>query len=261
VEPADIEAVASALRGAEEAGAPIGPVRHLLPGATIETAYAVQEANVRAWVEAGRRVVGRKVGLTSEAVQRQLGVDQPDFGTLFADMVLASSETLPASAVLQPRVEAEVALVLGRDLLEPDTTVAELIAAVDHLLPAIEVVGSRIAGWDIEIVDTIADNGSSGALVLGTRPVRPGDVELAEVAMRLAVDATVVSTGRGDACLGHPYVAAVWLAREVARRGAPLRAGDVVLTGALGPMVPLVPGTTVEATLDGLGTVVLQAGA
>lgn len=250
-----LEAVAERLASAYDSFETVAPVRDELAGGGIPAAYAVQERVTRRWEAAGRRVVGRKIGLTSEAVQRQLGVDEPDFGALFAHMCLADGEEVPAGAVLQPRVEAEIALVLGRDIDQPDTTVTELLRAVEFVLPAIEVVGSRITGWDITIVDTIADNASSGMFVLGTRPVAPSAIELRDVQMSMSIDGTVVSEGSGAACLGHPLRAALWLARRVAAEGSPLRAGDVVMTGALGPMQPLVAGVDVVATLSGLGQV------
>lgn len=250
-----IDAAAAALREAHATGTPIPPLRHGLPAGDVATAYAVQARNTTEWIGAGRRPVGRKIGLTSPAVQQQLGVDQPDFGMLYADMCLSDTEPVPAGAVLQPRVEAEVAIVLGDDLPHPDTTAADLLSAIDYLVPAIEVVGSRIQGWDIDIVDTIADNASSGAFVLGSRPVSPQRIDLREAGMVLTVDGAPRSEGSGAACLGHPYRAAVWLARQMAEVGSPLLAGDVILTGALGPMVDLVPGPEIVATIVGLGTV------
>jgi 2-keto-4-pentenoate hydratase len=252
--PAPLEVMANRLRDAY-AGPPIAPIRDQLAEGGVDAAYAVQEHNTRRWVDEGRRVVGRKIGLTSVAVQRQLGVDQPDFGVLFADMCLADGEPVPFGAIQQPRVEAEVAIVLGRDLESPDVTIHELIGAIDFLLPAIEVVGSRIEGWDISILDTVADNASSGMFVLGTRPVLPGALELRDVGMSLEMNGSVASIGSGAACLGHPYRAALWLARTLARRGAALRAGDVLMTGALGPMVDLRPGSSAVASIQGLGEV------
>lgn len=247
--------VAARLRKAEETREPIAPVRGDLPADSIDLAYAVQQVNVDQWLADGRRIVGRKIGLTSEAVQRQMGVNQPDFGTLFADMSLADGEPIQAGVVLQPRVEAEVALVVNRDLPLADLTLGELTQSIDHLLPAIEVVGSRIEAWDITIVDTIADNASSGAFVLGTRPVDPRSVDLYAAGMVLELGGQVRSVGAGAACLGHPYRSALWLARRMAAEGTPLRAGDLVLTGALGPMVTLEPGVSVQASIQGLGTV------
>jgi 2-keto-4-pentenoate hydratase len=255
IDPDVIEAVATRLADAYETFQPVAPVRGDLEAGGVAAAYAVQQSVVRRWEAAGRRIVGRKIGLTSLVVQQQLGVDQPDFGALFAHMCLVDGEPVPAGAVLQPRVEAEVALVLDRDIERPDVTVSELVQAIDFIVPAIEVVGSRIAGWDITILDTVADNASSGMFVLGTRPVPPSAIELRNVDMSMTVDDEVVSTGTGAACLGHPYRAALWLARRLATEGDPLRAGDVVMTGALGPMQPLVAGSEVVATISGLGEV------
>jgi 2-keto-4-pentenoate hydratase len=246
--------LAAALRGAY-AGTPIPPLRDRLPANDIDAAYAVQEANTAHWVAEGRRVVGCKIGLTSPAVQRQLGVDRPDFGILFADMAAGESEPIAAGRVLQPKVEAEIAFILGRDLDITQPTTADVIAAVAYVVPALEIVGSRIAGWDIKIVDTIADNASSGLFVLGGPARRLDGLDLRGAEMTMARGAETVSRGNGAACLGNPLNAAVWLAGEVARRGRPLRAGDVVLTGALGPMVPVAPGDTIEAVISGLGTV------
>lgn len=255
IDPDVIGAVATRLADAYETFQPVAPVRDDLEAGGVAAAYAVQQAVARRWNAAGRRIVGRKIGLTSLVVQQQLGVDQPDFGALFAHMCLVDGEPVPAGAVLQPRVEAEVALVLDRDIERPDATVSELVQAIDFVVPAIEVVGSRIAGWDITILDTVADNASSGMFVLGTRPVSPSAIELRDVDMSMTVDDEVVSTGNGAACLGHPYRAALWLARRLAAEGDPLRSGDVVMTGALGPMQPLVAGSEVVATISGLGEV------
>lgn len=247
--------IAERLAAAYTTGVPIAPVRDELAHGGLDAAYRVQRIQTERWLAQGRRIVGRKIGLTSEVIQRQLGVDQPDVGVLFADMCLTSGEEVPAGAVLQARVEGEIAIVLARDLDQPDVTIVELLRSIDCVLPAIEVVGSRIAGWDISILDTVADNASSGMFVLGTRPVRPGDVELRDLAMQLTIDGAVVSTGVGSACLGHPYRSALWLARRLASAGTPLRAGDVLMTGALGPMVALPPGAEVVVTIDSLGGV------
>lgn len=246
--------LAARLRAAYKEGA-VPPLRDGLEPTDIAGAYAVQALNTAHWVGQGRRIVGRKVGLTAKAVQAQLGVEQPDFGVLFEDMRIGDGGVLRASQVLQPKAEAEIALVLAADLPSPEVGRAEVAAAVAEVVAAIEIVDSRIADWRISFADTVADNGSSAFYVLGAAPKPLAGLDLWSCGMVLEVNGDVVSLGAGAACLGHPLNAAAWLARTLAERGEPLRAGDVVLTGALGPMVSIKPGDAVKATIGGLGTV------
>lgn len=251
----DLQAIARRLRQAELDGVATEPVRDELPAGDIDTAYAVQAINTEDSLARGRRMVGRKIGLTSRPVQAQLGVDQPDFGTLFADMCFADAEPVPLGRVLQPRIEAEIALVLGADVTTDQPTLVDLLRAVDHALPAMEIVGSRVAGWDITITDTVADNASAGLFVLGTRPVGPADFDHRLCGMVMEVDGEEASLGSGAACLGNPLTAALWLVRRLRGAGESVRAGEVILTGALGPMVEIRPGQVVEARIDGVGSV------
>jgi 2-keto-4-pentenoate hydratase len=251
----EIGQAANWLWSAAESGKAITPLREGFPSMTADDAYAIQEVNTQRQLNAGGRLVGRKIGLTARSVQKQLGVDQPDYGMLFADMAVADGEPVRWSRLMQAKVEAEVALVMDRDLTEPGITVAQLIRSVAFVLPAIEIVGSRIADWNIRFVDTVADNASSSAFVLGNTPVSLTGLDLRLAGMVMERSGEQVSLGAGAACLGHPLNAAVWLANKMAGLGRGLKAGDVVLTGALGPMVPVRPGDVFEARIQGLGSV------
>ena len=242
------------LREAYAKGA-VAPLRDVLAPTDVDGAYAVQSINTRFWLDSGRRIVGRKIGLTADAVQKQLGVDRPDYGVLFDDMKIVNGGVLDAAKVLQPKAEAEVAIVLGRDLKLTEATPDDVLAAADHATAAIEIVDSRIADWKITFADTVADNGSSAYFVLSDDRKSLKGLDLRTCGMALEVNGRVASLGAGVACMGHPLIAAAWLARTLAQRGEALKAGDVILTGALGPMVTLSLGDAVEATIGGLGAV------
>ena len=251
-----IEQAAEQLWVAGETGTPGPPVRDLVGSATdVELGYAIQQINTDRHIAAGRRVSGRKIGLTAVAVQQQLGVDQPDFGTLFVDMEYGDGVEIEAGRLLQPRAEAEVCLVLEHDLDEGEHSFADIINATAYALPSIEIVDSRIADWDIRFVDTVADNASCGLYVLGGKPVPLSSVDLRTIPMSMSINDEEVSTGAGAACLGHPLHAARWLADVMSNRGTPLQAGEVIMTGALGPMKPMAHGDTVTASFGDLGTV------
>jgi 2-keto-4-pentenoate hydratase len=255
------------LVAARATGEPCPPVRGLLPDGDVDAAYAVQSAWVADQIAAGARVVGRKIGLTNPAVQAQFGVDRPDFGVLFESMACAPGTPIDSARTLQPKIEAEIAFVLAEDLTGAMIGPAEVAAATAYVVAALEIVDSRIAGWDIGIVDTVADNGSSGLFVLGDRRQGLGRLDLAECAMTLrrvaagsageggSGDGEVVSTGTGASILGHPLAAVAWLAAAVRDHGSPLRAGEVVLSGSLGPMVSVAPGDAFLADISGVGQV------
>ncbi len=235
-------------------GRAVSPLRDGLEPTDAAGAYAVQEINTRFWQGQGRRIVGRKAGLTAKAVQAQLGVDQPDFGVLFEDMRMADGGRLDPSRCLQPKAEAEIAFVLAADLPDAATTPEQVAAAVASVHAAIEIVDSRIADWKITFADTVADNGSSAYFVLAEQGLPLAGLDLENAAMEMTINGDVVSTGIGAAALGNPLNAAAWLARTLAERGEPLKAGDILLAGALGPMVALTPGDSVRAEIAGIGS-------
>ena len=246
---------AHALLRSYDQGQAIPQLSATYPGLDVEDAYAIQLEQVRAWEAAGRSVAGHKVGLTSLAVQKQLGVNQPDFGHLFSDMFVLSGAPVPSGTFIQARVEPEIAFVLKTDLAGPGVSVADAIRAVDFVVASLEIVDSRIADWNITLTDTIADNASSGGVVLGTRPQRLGDVDLRLTGATLYRNGRLLHTGAGASVLGSPISSLVWLANTLGRLGTTLRAGQVVLPGAITPMVPGRPGDTVTAVFAGLGSV------
>ena len=251
----NIQRAAERLAGAIAQRATVMPIRDLIDLSDVKSAYEVQAINVRSATSSGRRVSGKKIGLTSPAVRKQFGVFEPDYGVLFADCEFGHNDEIPMDGLFQPRCEAEIALVLGRDLDHPHVTYADVIRATEFVLPAIEIVDSRIADWDIKLVDTIADNASFGRYVLGAAPRRLEGLDLSAMRMRLMKNGEEVSSGMGQDCMGHPLNAAAWLARTMFDNKAPLRAGDVVMTGALGPMRPATAGDVFTAEVEGRGHV------
>lgn len=252
---ATVDRAAERLMNAAATHIPCAPVRDLLGGTDIALAYAVQQRLINAKVADGARVVGRKIGLTSGAVQRQLGVNRPDFGVLLDDMDVSALAVVPTARLIQPKAEAEVAFVLDNDLDSEDLNIDAVRSAVGHAVAALEIVDSRVSDWDIKITDTVADNASSGLYVLGEERFPLSDFEPVTATMQLFLNGELVSEGSGAACLGDPLNALLWLASTVRDFGEPLRAGDLVLSGALGPMVAVHPGDNVRAEISGLGPV------
>lgn len=251
----NIEAAAERLTHAAFSGEHCEPVRDLIGPDDVTAAYVVQEILTTQRLDSGAVVVGRKIGLTSKAVQAQLGVDRPYFGMLFDDMAYGADSVISTQRVLQPRVEAEIAFLLREDLADGPLDADRVRRATDYVVAALEVCGSRITNWDISFADTVVDNASAGAYVLGERKVPLGDLDLTEMAMTMPIGESQVSEGTGAACLGDPVAAVVWLAQTASALGRPLRAGQVVLSGALGPMRAVAAGQSVTATLSGLGSV------
>ncbi len=248
-----METAAKRLRDAYANGA-VPPMRDLIEPLDGDNAYAIQAINTAFWTENGRRLVGRKVGLTARTVQVQLGVDQPDFGALFEDMEIPDGGTVPFGAMLQPKAEGEIAFTMGEDLPPRLVDRDEVAAAISHAVAAIEIVDSRIADWNITFADTVADNGAAGRFVLGKERMPIGELDLWTCGMVLEINGEIASSGTGAACLDHPLNAATWLANVLAEKREPLCKGDVILTGALGPIVAFKPGDEVKVTIAGLGT-------
>ena len=250
-----VDAAVARLDEARATRVPCAAVRDLIGTDDLPAAYAVQQGLLRARTAGGARVVGRKIGATSKAVQDQLGVDQPDFGYLLSDMDVSADDPISMRRLLQPRVEGEVAFVLAKDL-DGEITAASVRDAVEVALPALEIVDSRIAAWDITFTDTVADNASSGLFVVGGDGRTLDELEPREVAMSLTVNGEERSAGTGAACLGDPLEALRWLAVQAQAFGDPLRAGHLILSGALGPFVPFAPGDRVVATISGFAPLV-----
>ncbi len=240
---------------AYEKRTPISPIVDDFPEATVTDAYRIQQEQVRHWVDAGDQIKGHKVGLASLAMQRQMGVHQPDYGHLLTDMFHLEHMPLDAGGYLQPRIEPEIAFVLGRELSGPGVTVADAMRAIDFVVPALEIVDSRIRDWKISIVDTIADNASSGGVVLGSRPTKLEATDLRTTGCTFGINGETVSTGAGGAVLGSPINALVWLANTVGPLGITLEPGHVVLPGSMTRAEPVKAGDTIVADMGALGSV------
>jgi 2-keto-4-pentenoate hydratase len=256
--PHELDVAAEALWTAERQAAPIAPLVLTWPGMDAADAYQVQRRNVLRRKRDGCLVRGYKVGLSSKAMQEMLGVSEPDYGHLTSDMFVGERASVEMAQLCRPRVEVEVAFVLGRTLRAPGATVADVLAATDYLLPAIEVIDSRIADWNITLVDTIADNASSARVALGARATRASDVDLRSLGASLAINGQTVATGTTSAVLGDPAVAVAWLADKLATLGVVLQAGQVVLSGSCTRAFDVGRGDRVEAEIDLLGQVAVS---
>jgi 2-keto-4-pentenoate hydratase len=250
-----VAALADELWRALSTREPVEPLTDRYPDLVIEDAYAIQGAVTKRRIDGGARIIGRKVGLTSRPMQQMLGVTEPDYGVLLDDMFVEDGDEIDLSGLLQPRVEAELAFVMERDLAGPGATTATALAAIGGVLPAIEVVDSRIAGWRIKLVDTVADNASSGLLVVGGRARPVTDLDLRLVGVVVSRGGELADTGAGAAALGNPARCVAWLANKLATFGDTLSAGDVVLPGAVHRMIAVQPGDVFRAEFAGLGAV------
>ncbi|GAA3737055.1 2-keto-4-pentenoate hydratase [Salinactinospora qingdaonensis] len=255
MEDAVLHTAAEELAAAYTSGVPVEPLSERLPELTLHDAYRVQVLQVQRWRGAGARVKGHKVGLTSAAMRAQLGVDQPDYGHLLDAMFHLEHLPIATGAFLQPRVEPEIAFVLKRPLAGPGITAAEAAAAVDFVLPALEIIDSRVRDWRISLIDTVADNASCGGVVLGSRPVPLSAVDLRRIAATLRRNGADVGAGVGGAVLGTPLNALVWLANTLGELGVTLEEGHVVLPGSVTAAVAVAPGDRVSADFDDVGDV------
>ena len=250
--------VSDLLWDAEVNRTPIPPLRETWPGLDVVDSYRIQLLNIRRRLQAGARVNGHKVGLSSVAMQQMMGVDEPDYGHLLSDMEVLEDEPVPASRYCYPRVEVEVAFILGETLPGKGCTEEDVLRATAYVAPAIELIDSRIANWNIKIADTIADNASSAGYVLGPERVAPSDIDLRTISARLMRNGEQVAEGRSDAVLGNPVTAVAWLADKVADFGVTLRAGHVILPGSVHRAIDATAGDEFTADFDGLGSVRLS---
>jgi len=246
---------AAKLRQAQATKIPISPLRDDIGEHNEELAYAIQQVNTNHKLVDGARIVGKKIGLTSIKVQEQFGISTPDFGILFDDMEVLNGLSLPISEVMQPKIEGELAFVLGGSLDNDKLTIVDIINSIDYVLPSLEIVGSRIDNWNIRIADTVADNASASHYVLGHTPKMLDDIDIVNCKMNMTINSELKSSGIGKDCLGSPLNAVLWLARKMQAVGQPLQAGELILSGSLGPMVVVNAGDHVDAEFEGLGSV------
>lgn len=253
MEQAQITQLGDELYTALSTGKTVSPLTSRGFDITIEDAYHIQQRMLSRRLEKGEKVVGKKIGVTSAAVMNMLGVHQPDFGYLLDGMVYNEGESIPMDTLIQPKAEGEIAFLMKKNLMGPGVTAADVLAATAGVMACFEIVDSRITDWKIKIQDTVADNASCGVFVLGDKLVDISQVDLALCGMVLEKNGEIVVTGAGAATMGHPVNAMVWLANTLGRLGIPLKAGDIVLSGAMGAMVPVQKGDSLRVTIGGIG--------
>lgn len=249
----NIDALGDELFHALKSAEAIAPLTERYPHLTLRHAYAIQQRLMARRLEQGERIIGKKIGVTSKAVMDMLGVGQPDFGQLTDRMVVNQGEAVDMSTLIQPKAEGEIAFVLKHDLAGPGVTVADVLRATEGVMACFEIVDSRIRNWQIKIQDTVADNASCGVFVLGDRLVDPRQLDLYTTGMVLEKNGQVVGTGAGAATMGSPVIAVAWLANTLGELGMSLKAGEVILSGALSAMVPVVTGDNLRVSIAGIG--------
>lgn len=250
-----VHELAHELMDAEANFAPVPPITDRVPGFDVSDAYRVQKAVLDHRISEGRTVIGKKVGLTSKAMQEALGVNEPDYGMLLDGAVIPDGAEYATNQLLQPRIEGEIAFLMKDDLTGDDITAEQVLQATEYVFPSLEVIDSRIKDWKIKLPDTIADNASSARIVAGSETVPVRDLDLANVEMVFEKNGEEIGRGTGEAVLGHPAAAVAWLANTLNKLGAPVQAGDIVMPGAITAMTPVQPGDTIKATFSGIGTV------
>ncbi len=250
-----VKELAELLLHAEQSSDPVLPLTDSFPDMTVVDAYEVQQEIIRRRIQGGRRVVGKKVGLTSVAMQQLLGVDQPDYGVILDDMTITDGSTFEAGRLLQPRVEPEIAFMLAAELKGPGVTVADVLAATEYVFPALEVVASRVKDWKIKLQDTIADNASSGGVVLGDAHSAVSAVDLVNEELIFEKNGEELARATGAAVLDNPANAVAWCANKLSEYGDSLAAGEFIIPGALCAMTPVAPGDTVVARFSTIGSV------
>lgn len=251
----DYERIAKALLEAEKSGVPIEPLTKQNPYLTADDAYQIQLAQVALKVKKGAKVVGKKIGLTSAVMQEMFQVNEPDYGHLLDNMMHVDGDVLSLDSFIEPKLESEIAFVLKQDLRGPGITAADVAAATDYVVPAFELIDSRIVDWNIKFADTVADNGSSARAILGGQPTPLTAVDLAHIGMNVWKNGKQIDTAAGAAVMGNPLHAVVWLANALGNFGLSLYAGEIVLSGALAKAVPVQAGDVFAASFAHIGSV------
>lgn len=250
-----VQRVYELLKQAEAAKKSIAPLTEVYPDLSIEEAYQAQLQMIGQKVQAGQKIVGKKIGLTSVAMQKLLGVDQPDYGHLLDSMEVSHKGTIQLDDLFQPKVEGEIAFILNKDLSGPNVTVEDVLAATAYIAPALEIVDSRITDWKITLADTVADNASSGMFVIGEERYAVSDIDLPSIEMKLFKNGELVNTGYGSDVLGHPATCVAWLANKLYEYNVVLKAGEVILSGALSAAVVAEKGDRFTAGFSHIGKV------
>jgi len=234
---------------------PMAPLTETFPGISVEEAYQVQTINIEKRLRSGGRVVGKKIGLTSPAMQEMFGVGEPDYGQLLEDMLRYQGVDCDASRLLQPRIEGEIAFVMDRDIMGPGITPTEVARAAAGVAPALEIIDSRIKDWKIKIQDTVADNASAAAFVLGASLTPLGGLDLRHVGFVMTKNGQLAGTGAGASVLGSPLQSVAWLLNKLGEMGVGIKAGEIILSGAASAAVPIAAGDSIHLVVDRLGEV------